>query len=117
MYMCVFSGRADVAKQTLSISEMSSLIYKANSIRLILCRGSIWVWPKFLEPETANHYIENIIKSLALAVTVPAISNFICCGYLSWSELLWRNQNSQQCIIANIFDSLFYFPFANDDDD
>ena len=91
--MCVFSGRADVAKQTLSISEMSSLIYKAN------------------------HYIENIIKSLALAVTVPAISNFICCGYLSWSELLWRNQNSQQCIIANIFDSLFYFPFANDDDD
>ena len=117
MYMCVFSGRADVAKQTLSISEMSSLIYKANSIRLILCRESIWVWPKFLEPETANHYIENIIKSLALAVTVPAISDFICCGYLSRSELLWRNQNSQQCIIANIFDSLFYFPFANDDDD
>ena len=117
MYMCVFSGCADVAKQTLSISEMSSLIYKANSIRLILCRESIWVWPKFLEPETANHYIENIIKSLALAVTVPAISDFICCGYLSRSELLWRNQNSQQCIIANIFDSLFYFPFANDDDD
>lgn len=115
--MCVFYGWTDVAKQTLSISDMGPFIYKANSIKLILSRGSIWVWPKFSEPETTNHYIANIIKSPVLAITVQATDNFIRCGYLSQSELLWRNQNSQQLIIANIFDSFFYFSFTNDNDD